>query len=409
MIRDALAFTPPAGSLRAARALALAGAVALLAGMGVAPQRAALNALLVSQFLMGVGLAAACFVAIEYVTGASWSTSIRRVPEALVALVPVGGILLLLVLLAAPTLYPWTGITWDVREGFVGFKQLWLSRPFFLLRAVLYLLLWSGLAGAIVRTSRRRDHDPSPAHAARSARLSAVFLVVFGLTFWMASYDWLMSLEPRWYSTVFGIYNFSGLFLSGVAAISLLLIWMRAHDVLRHTIAPRHLLDLGRLLFAFSTFWAYIWFCQYMLIWYANFPEETSYFADRMHGIWRSLFLLNLVLNWVAPFFLLMSRTNKQEPRLMIAGAGVVLAGRWLDLYLMIFPPVFGPRPRFGVWEAGGVALIVGLGLLVFFHALRQAPLVPLAADAQRLAGHAPLAAPPSLPADERDPSRPAI
>ena len=187
-----------------------------------------------------------------------------------------------------------------------------------------------------------------------------------------------MSLEPHWYSTIFGVYNFAGLFLGGLAAIIILAVWLERMGALRHILTEEHLLDLGRLLFAFSTFWAYIWFCQYMLIWYANFPEETGYFIHRLRGHWEPLFLLNVFLNWVVPFFVLLPRASKRSAGVLLKVSVVILLGRWLDLYLMILPPLAGAEPVFGVWEVGLMIGAVAGGALVFFRSLAQAPLIPV-------------------------------
>src|SRR5574340_353287 len=290
-------------------------------------------------------------------------------------LLPIGAAGLLFVLVFHPSLYPWTG---GAHEAGSGFRHWWLSLPFFRARAVFYLLVWAAFIWALLNTSVRQDADGDPRHSRRAARISAFFLVVFGITFWLASYDWVMSLEPDWYSTIFGVYNFAGLFQGGLAAVTLLVIWLKQRDPLSYFVTRDHLHDLGKLMFAFSTFWAYLWFSQYMLIWYANIPEETIYFVRRQHAFWASLFLLDLFLNWVAPFFALLPRTNKQSPGVLVKVSVVVLLGRWLDLYLMIVPPFAPDRPPLGLWEIGLAAGGLGLFMLGMFGALRKAPLVPV-------------------------------
>ena len=281
-------------------------------------------------------------------------------------------------ILLRPSLYPWTGASGAGFEALHGFKRVWLNLPFFIGRSAAYLLVWIFIALAIVRTSRRQDEDGNLAHTRRNERLSAVFIVVFGATFWLASYDWIMSLEPHWYSTIFGVYNFAGLFLGGLAAIIVLAVWLERLGALRHILTQNHLHNLGTLLFAFSTFWAYIWFSQYMLIWYANFPEETSHYILRLRGAWEPLFILNLLLNWAIPFLALLPRSSKRSPSVLLKVAVVILLGRWLDLYLMILPRFAGATPVFGVWEIGLMLGAVGTGVLVFFHSLRKAPIIPV-------------------------------
>jgi len=368
----------PRGTRRLLAALVLIGAGTLMIGAGVAPQRVAANLLLVSMYLIGVGVGAAFFIALQYLAGASWAVALRRVPEALCAALILGAATLSLVLLVWPTVYPWSRPSPELAQHLTGFKGLWLSRPFFLGRTAVYLALWILLAWAIVRTSHRQDADGDVACTRRNVRLSAVFMVVFAATFWLASFDWIMSLEPEWYSTIFGVYNFAGSFLSAVALMTVLVIWLQRRGPFRNVLTEEHLHDLGKLLFAFSTFWMYIWFSQYMLIWYANIPEETDYFIRRLRGAWAPLVVLNLFLNWVFPFFALLSRRAKRSPGLMLKVAGVILVGRWLDLYLMILPPAAASTPVFGIWEVGTAAGGVGALLLVLSRVLRSTPLVPM-------------------------------
>jgi hypothetical protein len=351
------------------------GALTLAAGIFLAPERIWPNFLLVNYYLLGIGLAGLLFVALLYVTTGAWGVALRRVPEAMTAAIPFAAIGLGILFLVRPSLYSWTQPS---AEAAPAFRRFWLSQPFFDLRAAVYLLLWILFAGLLVRTSRRQDEDGDLAHTRRNLRRSAIFLVIFGVTFWLASYDWIMSLEPNWSSTIFGIYNFAGLFSSGVAAIILLAVYLERLGPLHNVLTEDHLHDLGKLLFAFSTFWMYIWFSQYMLIWYANIPEETVYFTQRLHGYWQPLFILNMLLNWAVPFLALLSRPAKRRAGTLVKVAVVVLVGRWLDLYLMILPPYTGAQPAFGAWELGLMLGALGLFVLIFFRAFRQAPVVPV-------------------------------
>ena len=353
---------------------ALIGVATLLAGVLITPQRTWANFLLVSFLLVCIGLAGTIFIALTNVIGAAWSVAFRRVPEAMTAALPLGAAGLFISFLFHASLYPWVA----EHDTLTGFRHLWLDYRFFLVRAVVYIAAWLWFSGAIVRNSRLQDVDGNADHSVRNSRLSAAFLVVFAITFWLASFDWIMSLEPEWSSTMFGIYNFAGMFLGGIAVMTLLVIWLERLGPLSGVVNEEHLHDLGKMLFAFSTFWMYIWFSQYMLIWYAHLPEETVYFAERLHGNWQPLFILNLFLNWVVPFVVLMNRPAKRSRSVLAKVALVVLLGRWLDLYLMIMPPVDGRWPRIGVWEIGTIAGGVALFLTVFARAFRRESAVPI-------------------------------
>ena len=360
-------------ALRFLRALAAAGGAVFLAGLVLAPDRAWTALLMAGYLLTGFGLAGIVFVAIQYACGAGWSTAFRRVPEAMAMILPFGAAALALVFLAHPSTYVWT-----TRAPHAGFQRVWLTWPFFLARAAAYLTLWIGFAAAIVRTSRRQDRDRALAHTHRNIQLSIVFLIVFAVTFWLASFDWIMSLEPDWASTIFGIYNFAGMFSSGLALLIVLVLWLRQIGPLRDFVNEEHLHDLGKLLFAFSTFWMYIWFSQYMLIWYADIGEETAYYVARLHNAWAPLFLLNMILNWAVPFAALLPRGAKRSTRALGRVAAVVLAGRILDVYLLIAPPLEGPRPVAGIWEAGILAGAAGMLVLAFHRGMRGALPVPV-------------------------------
>ncbi len=313
-------------------------------------------------------------MALTYVADGTWVVAFRRVPESMTRALAAGGVALALVFLLRPSLYPWT----SEAVGAPGsFSRLWLSMPFFLVRAAVYVGAWMLFAAALVRNSRRQDEDGDLAWTRRNARISAAFLVVFALTCFLASVDWIMSLTPHWYSTMFGVYNFAGLFQSGIAIMILLVVWLREHGPLRRVVTEEHLHDLGKLLFAFSTFWMYIWFSQYMLIWYANITEETVYFLPRMRGAWFPITMANIVLNWVVPFLAIMNRPFKRRARVLTKVAACVLVGRWVDLYLMILPSVSPEAPPFGAAEVGGALLASGAFVYFWVRMFQQAAPVP--------------------------------
>jgi hypothetical protein len=378
--------------LGACGGLVVVGGAALVYGLAQAPERAWLGLFVASYYLLTLGLGALVFVALQYVTGAGWSVAFRRVPEAVAAVIPIAGLGVAAVLLDRPSLYPWAGAAVAEAEPTTPLRQAWFQYTFFLTRAAAYLSAWCVLWFALVQTSRRQDRDGAMFHTRNSIRLSGAFLVVFAVTFWLATYDWLLPLDTGWWSTAFGVYQFAGLFLGGLAAIIVLAAWLRRLGPFQNVLSEDHVHDLGKLLFGFSTFWMYLWFCQYLLIWYVNNPEETSYFTRRLNGEWRVLFYLNLVLNWGVPFLVLLPRWTKQRLGVLAAVALVVLAGRWLDAYLGVFPAA-GQPPGVGVaWEIGLAAGAMGLVGLVFFGALGRSALVPVADPllSESLPTHAP-------------------
>jgi hypothetical protein len=357
--------------------MAFAGALVLACGIAIAPLRIWSNLLVGTFFLLTIALGGALFVALTYVTGGGWHVAFRRIPEAMAKLLPVAGAAMLMVLGVGMSHYGWQH-DWHGDAGTFWFKELWLTPWFWAVRAVVYVLLWSLLAGRLVARSRKQDETGDAAITSGNVRISALFLVVYAITFSLASADWMMALEPLWFSTMWGVYNFAGMIQAALAVVIVLGLLLRAPDgPLRGVFSDEHLHDLGKLLLGFSCFWMYIWFSQYMLIWYSNIPEETSYFITRTHGPWGPIVVGSIVLNWVIPFFVLLPRPSKRNAGIMMKVAVVVLIGRWVDLYVMVFPSTLGERPVFGIWEAASVFCLVGVAGLLLLRSFATGNAIP--------------------------------
>ena len=336
------------------------GALGLAVGAAFSLPRLWANLLLGGYMLVGFGLAGMLFLAFHYLTGARWSDPLRPLAEKLGGLLSPAALALAAVILAGWQYYPWfpqlatPGAT-------MWFKNLWLTPPAFLARLFACVAVWT-VFGLLLRQASRRVRSGHAYSSAGAVRLSALFVVLFGVTIFLAGNDWIMSLEPDWFSTMFAVYQFSGLFQSGLAVLVLLWIVSHRNAALGDAAFTKVLHDLGKLLFGFSCFWMYIWFSQYMLLWYANLPEETVYLARRMTGLWQPVTLTSVCLNWAIPFLALLPRPAKCNSAVMFKVALVCLAGRWLDLYLMIMPPLVGGVPLFGCCEAGMLMLLIGAG-----------------------------------------------
>jgi hypothetical protein len=354
---------------------AVLGAIACALGFWTDSQRAWGEVFVAGNFLCGLGLGALLLLALLYVTGACWSRSIQRIPEAMTSVIPIAGIAVFAALVCCPT---WFGASTGEEIEQSPLHRLWFGRVFVLARAIGYLALWIAFAAAIVVNSRRQDQDNSNAPTDRNRRLSAVFLVVFGITCWLATTDWLMSLQGNWASTAFPVYNFAGIFLSALAGATVLVVVLRHHPSLRAHVTAAQLHDLGTLLFSMSCFWMYVWFCQYLLIWYVNNPEETAYFRIRQEGDWPLWLYASLALNWAIPFVVLLPRVAKQNPWILGTVASLVVVGRWIDLSLVILPTQ-GASLRHSalVIDVGCLLGTVCIFLLAFFWCLKSAPLIP--------------------------------
>jgi hypothetical protein len=360
---------------RKALAVAVAGLAVTLGGLWFSPA-ATLAAWLVSAFVfLALGLAAIAFLALMHVGGAGWHVALKRVVEAMAATVPVGAVTIVVLLAGLPTLYHWAD-PHAAHDPVLAAKHAFLSPGPFAVRMVAVLATWSIFGYFLRRASVAQDADGAVRHTRVGAALSAVFLLVFGWTFSLASVDWLMSLEPHWFSTIFGWYNLGGLLVSGVAAIAVLTILLRRRGLLPH-VNDGHVQDLGRLIFGFSTLWAYLWLSQYLLIWYSNIPEETAWYVRRTRGGWSFLFYLNLAVGWALPFLALLPWGAKRHERHLLYLCVVVLAGRWLDVHLMVMPAVAPVDPGIGLVDVAAFAGAGGLFVLAFDRALGRAPLLP--------------------------------
>jgi hypothetical protein len=358
-------------------ALTLVGLGLATLGIGVwrSPERTWPNVLLANIYVLSVALASAVFIAMHYLSGAGWWVAVRRVAEAAMSSLPILALPMPAIFIGRHAIYRWT----DAAAGHTAFapaKAVYLATPFVLVRTVAVLGAWVWLVHKLRRTSLQQDDDPSPIHHRRMVRYSAVFVVVFAFSFSLASVDWLMAIDPQWSSTMFAVYVFAGLLAAGLAVLTLIVLALRAHGPLRTIVTDAHLHDLGTLLFAFSTFWAYIWLSQYLLIWYGNLPEEVTPYVRRTAGAWLPVFLLNPILNWAAPFLLLIRWRAKHHVGVLTAACLLLVVGHWLDLYLLIMPDLFA-APALGVQETFIPLGYAGLFLVLTSRALARAPVLP--------------------------------
>lgn len=365
-----------AGARATMAACGIAAAAAFAYGLFLEPVRAWANLLTDAFYFLTLALGAAVFIAMNAVSNAAWYVVVKRGAEAISSFVPVGAVVMLVVLAGSHSLYHWSHADAVAKDPILAQKSPWLNLPFFAGRMVFLLGLWTFLTWLMRRYSRAQDRDGDLRHTHRVKVVSAVFLLLFAYTFSMASFDWLMSLEPHWYSTMYAFYNIAGLLTAGTAVVAGATIVLRRMGLLPQ-VTEHHLHDFGKLLFGFCTFWGYIWLFQFLLIWYANLPEEVAHYRTRWDGGWAFLFWLNVVLNFALPFLALLPRGAKRYETHLLWVCGTLLLGRWLDVYLLVAPSVMPEHQGIGLQELG---LFVGLGALfvwVVARGLRAAPLVP--------------------------------
>ncbi len=312
-------------------------------------------------FILTIGLGSMFIVALEYLFAAHWSVPIRRVPERLASLTLFVAPLAIVGLFSLPQIYPWAQPEAFDNPVIAG-KAVWLNVPFFSARVIVCLALWALAYRILVGGSFKQDETKDPRITVRARRFAPIYMIIFTLTITIVAFDWISSLEPEWYSDIFGVYLFAGTFLAGLAATTLAVLYLMKRGRLP-AVRFDHLYNLGGFLFAFTLFWSYIGFAQYMLIWYANLPEEVVWFKDRIEGPWLWVALALGLFHFFIPFFALITREAKGNPKRLRWVAALVLTAHGLDLYWMMFPNL-GPRPVFGLCEISFVLLFGGLVLL---------------------------------------------
>ena len=358
---------------------ALWAGIALLGGGGAiavrgddGPQRFLQSYLLAFTFFLSLALGALFFVLISHLTRSGWSVTVRRLAEDLATTLWLAALLFVPIVLGLDQLYVWARADVVAQDVVLQGKAAYLNTSFFIIRWIFYFAVWVGLAQYFSRLSEQQDETGDPGLTTRMERVSAPGMLVFGITITFASFDLLMSLDAHWFSTIFGVYFFSGSTVSFFALLALVVLFMQRIGFVRRSVTIEHLHDIGKLTFAFVVFWAYIAFSQYLLIWYGNLPEEIGWYQRRQEGAWVWASFGLLVGHFLIPFLFLMSKHIKRRKGLLAAGAIWVLLMHALDLYWIIMPQeqfdTAGRIPLHGF----DVLCFVGFALL-FFAATRQA------------------------------------
>jgi hypothetical protein len=305
---------------------------------------------------------------------------VRRGAEQLMGALPLFAVLVLPILFVfRHELYPWAGHA--AHEPIIQAKSGYLNVPFWTARAVAYFGIWIFFSYRLFALSRQQDETGDPKLTLKAQALSAPGMLLFALSITFAGIDWLMSLEPEWFSTMFGVYIFAGAVISIMAFLSLLFSRMRGVGLLEKEVTLHHFHDLGKLLFAFTVFWAYISFSQYFLIWYANIPEETDFFHHRQNGGWGWLGIAIVFGHFFVPFFLLLSRHAKRFSASLQLGSLIVLVMHYVDLYWLVMPnAAHGEHNAFhpALYDAGPLLLVAGAMLALTFRRMLAAPVMPV-------------------------------
>ena len=359
--------------LLAMTVLGAAGTAAAYAGAG--PARFWANWILWTLFLLTIGLGNLFLVALERLVGAHWSVPMRRVPERIASLIPLAIPLLIIAFFGVPVLFPWTHAE-AAHNPILMQKTAWLNLPFFAIRLAVCALVWLLFYSFFVRGSLRQDTSKDPAFTIKARKLAPPFMVAFFFTITILAFDWISGLEPEWYSDMFGVYLFAGSFVTGIAAMAQGVLALLRRNRLPG-VQSKHYYNLGTLGLAFTVFYSYIGFAQYMLIWYANLPEEVVWFKHRIDGAWYPVALLLPLFHFFIPFFLLVGAIGKRSPKILGLATLSILIGHFVDLYWLIFP-ILGAQPLFSWPELAMACFFLGLGFLQLRRAMGRGADMPV-------------------------------
>ncbi len=339
------------------------------------PLRANFVSIMLFMFLAGVSICALFMVAIEYIAGAVWSTPLRRIFELVGSMVYALPIFAIPVLLNMKDLYHWMDIGTD---EILMRKAAYLNQPFFLVRFVLIMALWMFFHRLFTSRSYQQDQSKDQSLTAKNIKLSAIFIPVFGLSLTALSIDFMMSLEPHWFSTIFGVIFFVGSLISALAVITIASVLLNENGYLVKGIIGDHYYSLGFGMFAGNVFWTYTAFSQGMLIWYANIPEETPWYLHRWEHGWMVITIGLIFVHFLIPFFALIQRKNKRDPKRMLFSACLILFAHCFDLYWIVMPAHDHAQASHGGHLMGPTlslaepaAVLVAAGFIIFWFQLQ--------------------------------------
>jgi hypothetical protein len=368
--------------LRRLRKIGLAVGVAALAGCGVgwilSPEQFFRSYLVAYLFWSGIALGCLPILMLQYITGGTWGAVLRRVLESGTRTIPVLALLFLPIALGVHHLYEWSHAEEVARDPILQYKSFYLNVPFFLGRAVLYFAAWIGVMVFLNRWSSEQDERDDPALGKRLQYVSRVGLLLYALTMTFASVDWAMSLEPHWYSTIYGILFIGGQVLSAFAFVIPVTAMLADRSPLSEIISADTFQDLGKLLLGFIMLWAYFALSQFLITWSGNLPEDVPWYLRRTAGAWQAVSLALILFHFALPFAILLSRSIKRNPkRLAFVALGLIVL-RFVDVYWLIVPAFSPDRIVFHWMDALAAIGLGGVWIYFFVGQLQDRPLLPV-------------------------------
>lgn len=358
--------------------LFLIGLVGCAAAYVQEPARLYRSWIVAFAFVAAPGLGAFFFVMVQFLTGSAWSVTVRRIMENIMYTLPFGALLFIPVALGLKDIYSWTNASAFGADSAMRWKAPYLSENFFLLRAAAYFVVWGIWIFSIYRQSTKQDTERSVKQMYVASRWSAPGLFLAVVVGTLASFDWLMSIEPKWYSTIFGLYILAGGALTFMSIVTLVSLGFRRAGILKNSITMEHYHDLGKWMFALTAFYTYIAFSQYLLIWYANIPEETIWYRHRIAGGWFWIAIAMPFIRFIIPFFTLLSRPAKRNLTILGMVAIWSIVVEYVDLYWIAMPAYYPDGPHVSWIDFAALATTVGFAGLIFWSRFRKHKMVPV-------------------------------
>lgn len=351
------------------------GVVGLVVGFMTDPSRTWANILFSNYYFLSLAIGAAFFFSLQYITQSGWSAMFRRVPEAVMQFIPFAALIMLILYFGLHDIYHWSHEDAVAHDKLLAHKAPFLNVPFFMIRILIYCIPWILLVRHLRKLSLQEDQLGGLTNFEKIEFWSKVFIFVLALTFSMASFDWIMSIDAHWYSTIYAFKNFAAAFYHGTALVAMIVIILHKKGYYKE-LNTSHLLDFSRYMFGLSIIWGYLYFSQFALIWFGNIPEETAYYAMRWDNGWLIFFVLNFVLNWFIPFIGLLPQKLDRNINFVFFITIVLLFGLFTDIFEQVMP-LITTTPKIGIIEIGIFAGLAGLFIFVVIKALVKAPLIP--------------------------------
>lgn len=357
-----------------ARALVLIGIVTLGFGFYFENDKTWANFLLNNYYFISLAVGATFFLAIQYITQSGWSAQFIRIPHAMGTYIPLSGFLFIFLIFGMNSIYHWS-LPDAAQDPLIDHKSPYLNIPFFFIRIVVFFGLWILMTNLMRKTSLKEDYHGGFQYFHKSELYSKIYIFILAFTFSLITFDLIMSIDVHWFSTLFAAKNFIAAFCHAVAIITLITILLNGKGYLSN-LNKSHLHDFSRYIYMLSIIWAYLWFIQYLLIWFANIHEETIYYVIRTNGKWRIFFFLNIILNGAIPFLALVSKKLDSNKFVLLFVCAILIIGQWVDLYIQIMPGSVG-KFHIGWIEIGTFIGFAGAFILVVARGLGRAPLIP--------------------------------